>query len=160
MENLGYKLLPAVNKVLEWLTTTGLPAFEQFIAAIGPVYESFVVDTLGPLFDALGKVGKMLGTDMGTFATIATIALTPLKILIDSLTAGLNLLAEAGKFFGIGSNQVKMDTFVAAGSGSVGTSYGAPGAVTFTTNVSIGTQKVDTVISNSIGRIAPQGRNR
>jgi hypothetical protein len=160
MENLGYKLLPEVNKVLDWLTTTGLPAFEQFIAAMGPVYESFVVDTLGPLFDALGKVGKMLGTDMGTWAKIAELSLLPIKILIDSLTAVLNLLAEAGKFFGIGSGQVKMDNFVAAGSGSVGTSYGAPGNTTFTTNVSIGTQKVDTVVSNSLGRITPQGRNR
>ena len=160
MENLGYKLLPQVNKVLDWLTTTGLPAFEQFIAAVGPVYEAFVVDTLGPLFDALGRVGKMLGTDMGTFATLATIALMPLKILIDSLTAGLNLLAEAGKFFGIGSNQVKMDTFVAAGSGSVGTSYGAPGNVTFTTNVNIGTKKVDTVISDSINRTGTFRRSR
>jgi hypothetical protein len=75
------------------------------------------------------------------------------------LTAGLNLLAEAGKFFGLGSNEVKMDTFVAAGSTSVGTSYGAPGAVTFTTNVNIGTKKVDTVITDSINRTNPRGRN-
>jgi hypothetical protein len=112
-----------------------------------------------PLLEALGKVGKMLGTDMGTWAAAAELALLPLKLLIQTLTAGLNLLAEAGKFFGIGSGQAKFDTFVAAGSGSVGTSYGAPGAVSFTTNVNIGTKKVDTVITDSINRTNPRGRN-
>jgi hypothetical protein len=123
------------------------------------VYQAFIDEAITPLLEALGKVGKMLGTDMGTWAAAAELALLPLKLLIQTLTAGLNLLAEAGKFFGIGSGQVKMDNFVAAGSGSVGTSYGAPGAVTFTTNVNIGTKKVDTVISDSINRTTPRGRN-
>jgi hypothetical protein len=160
IENLGYKLLPQVNKVLDWLTTTGLPAFEQFIAAVGPVYESFVVDTLGPLFDALGEVGRMLGTDMGTFATIATIALTPLKILIDSLTAGLNLLAEAGKFFGIGSDK---GTGVSGNTMNDRYSFRTPvsnpysnGDTTVVTTVNIGTTKVDTVVANSLRRIGTE----
>ena len=161
MENLGYKLLPEVNKVLDWLTTTGLPAFEQFIANVGPVYQAFIDEAITPLLDALGKVGKMLGTDMGTWAAAVELSLTPLKLLIQSLTAGLNLLAEAGKFFGIGSGQAKFDSFVAAGStGTVGTSYGAPGAITVVSNVSIGTAKVDTVVSDSIKRTTPKSRNR
>jgi hypothetical protein len=158
MESLGYALLPQVNKFLDWLVSTGMPAFQAVVDAIAPVVVNFI-DTLGPFFDALGKVGKMLGADMGIWAAAAELALLPLKLTIEALTAGLNLLAEAGKFFGIGSNQVKMDTFVAAGSGSVGTSYGAPGAVTFTTNVNIGTKKVDTVITDSINRTNPRGRN-
>jgi hypothetical protein len=159
MENLGYKLLPEVNKVLDWLTTTGLPAFEQFIANVGPVYQKFIDEAITPLLDALGRVGKMLGTDMGTWAAAAELALLPLKLLIETLTAGLNLLAEAGKFFGIGSDQVKFDSFVAAGGGTLGTSYGAPGAITVVSNVSIGTAKVDTVVSDSIKRTTPRGRN-
>jgi hypothetical protein len=161
MENLGYKLLPEVNKVLDWLTTTGLPAFEQFIANVGPVYQKFIDEAITPLLDALGRVGKMLGTDMGTWAAAAELALLPLKLLIQTLTAGLNLLAEAGKFFGIGSDQAKMDTFIATGSaGAVGTSYGAPGNTTLVTNVSIGTAKVDTVVSDSLKRTATPGRMR
>ena len=160
MENLGYKLLPEVNKVLDWLTNSGLPAFEAFISDVAPVYQAFIDEAITPLIDAFNRLGKMMSTDVPIWAKAAELALLPLKLLIQTLTAGLNLLAEAGKFFGLGSSQVKMDTFVATGSaGTVGTSYGAPGAVTFTTNVNIGTKKVDTVISDSINRTNPRGRN-
>lgn len=44
--------------------------------------------------------------------------------------------------------------------GNVGTSYGAPGSVTVVSNVSIGTGKVDTVVSDSIKRTGTFSRGR
>lgn len=161
MENLGYKLLPEVNKVLDWLTTKGLPAFEQFIAAVGPIYTAFWTETIEPLMKSIGELGKALGTDMGTFATLATIALTPLKILLDGIRITIDAIVAGMKFIGIGDQSTFTTSAIAGTAGqSLGTSYGAPGAITVVSNVSIGTQKVDTVVSNSLKRIAPKTRNR
>lgn len=157
MEKLGYKLLPEVNKVLDWLTTTGLPAFEQFIANIAPVYQAFIDEAITPLTDALGRVGKMLGTDMGVWADAAMIALLPLKIVIQTLTAGLNLLADAGQFFGLGREGTgvsanPMNDKYGGVSNPMSSKYGG-GSPTVVTNVNIGTKKVDTVVSDSLLRM-------
>jgi hypothetical protein len=161
MENLGYKLLPEVNKVLDWLSTKGLPMFEQFIAAITPVYKALWTDTIEPLMKSIGELGKALGTDMGTFATLATIALTPLKILLDAIRVTIDAIVAGMKFLGIGDQSTFQTSAIAGTAGqSVGTSYGAPGNVTVVSNVNIGTKKVDTVVSDSLKRIAPKTRLR
>ena len=155
VEKLGYKLLPAVNEGLDYLTTTALPAFEQFIAAIAPVYDSLYNDSIKPLADSLGKLGKTLGTDMGTWATAAEIALSPLRLLLDAMKIAIDAIVEGMRILGIG-DQSTFATNARAGaftSGSVGTSYGAPGNITLVSNVTIGTGKVDTVVSDSIKRI-------
>jgi hypothetical protein len=162
IENLGYKLLPEVNKVLDWLTTTGLPAFEGFLEAVGPVYTALYTETIEPLFNSLGELGKMLGTDMGTFATLATISLAPFRLLLDAIRVTIDAIVAGMKFLGLGDQSTFTASALAGTAGaSVGTSYGAPGSTVYlTSNVSIGTQKVDTVVSDSIKRTAPQGRNR
>jgi hypothetical protein len=161
MENLGYKLLPEVNKVLDWLTTTGLPAFEQFIANVAPVYKKFIDEAITPLLDSLGKLGKVMGTDMGTYAAALEISLMPLKLLLDAIRITIDAIVAGMNFLGIGDQSTFTASALAGTAGaSVGTSYGAPGSTVYlTSNVSIGTQKVDTVVSNSLGRITTQGRN-
>lgn len=161
MENLGYKLLPEVNKVLNWLTTTGLPAFEQYIAAIAPVYKAFIDEAITPLIDSFSELSRVLGTDMSTAATLATIALTPLKILLQAIKVIVDAIVWGLNLIGIGDQSTFTASALAGTAGaSVGTSYGPPGSTVYlTSNVNIGTKKVDTVISDSINRTTPRGRN-
>jgi hypothetical protein len=157
IENLGYKLLPEVNKVLDWLTTTGLPAFEKFIADISPVYQAFIDEAINPLINAFDRLGKMLGEDVPIFAKTAELALTPLKLLIQALTFGLDRLADAGQFFGLGregtgvSTNPMNDKYAGVVS-PMSSKYGG-GSPTVVTNVNIGTKKVDTVVNDSMLRL-------
>lgn len=163
MEDLGYKLLPEVNKVLDWLTTKGLPMFQKFIAAVAPVYKSLWTDTIEPLLKSLDELGKTLGTDMGTFATLATIALMPLKIFLDALRITIDAINAGLKaLFGAQGAAAK------AGTTSAGYSPYLANAVTSgtftppatTNNIYIGTGKVDTVVTDSINRTGTFKRGR
>ena len=157
IEDLGYKLLPEVNKVLDWLTTTGLPAFEAFIADISPVYQAFIDEAITPLINAFDRLGKMMGEDVPIFVKTAELALLPLKILINALTFGLDRLADAGQFFGLGREGTgvttnPMNDKYGGVSSPMSSKYGG-GSPTFVTNVNIGTKKVDTVVNDSLLRM-------
>jgi hypothetical protein len=157
IENLGYKLLPEVNKVLDYLTTTGLPAFEAFLSDIAPVYQAFIDEAINPLIKAFDRLGKMMGEDVPIFAKTAELALTPLKLLIQALTFGLDRLADAGQFFGIGREGTGVST------NPMNDKYGVKadpmtlryggGPSSVVTTVNIGTKKVDTVVSDSMLRM-------
>lgn len=157
IENLGYKLLPEVNKVLDWLTTTGLPAFEKFIADISPVYQAFIDEAITPLIKAFDRLGKTMGEDVPIFVKTAELALLPLKILINALTFGLDRLADAGQFFGLGREGTgvtanPMNDKYGGVSSPMSSKYGG-GSPTVVTNVNIGTKKVDSVVNDSLLRM-------
>jgi hypothetical protein len=162
MESLGYALLPQVNKFMDWLVSTGMPAFQAIIDQVAPVLVNFIDTAVAPLLDSLGQLFDALGgaETLGTILAIAflplQIALQAIKIVIDAIIWGLKLIGVIAP--GTGKSLDPMNDKY-GNKGAVGTSYGAPGATTIVTNVSIGTQKVDTVVSNSLGRIATPGRN-
>jgi hypothetical protein len=163
MESLGYALLPQVNKFMDWLVSTGMPAFQAIIDEVAPVLVNFIDTAVAPLLDSLGQLFDALGgaETLGTILAIAflplQIALQAIKIVIDAIIWGLKLIGVIAP--GTGKSLDPMSDKY-GNKGAVGTSYGAPGATTIVTNVSIGTQKVDTVVSDSLGRMATPGRNR
>lgn len=159
LEKLGYKLLPAVNKVMDWLATVGLPAFSKIIDEVGPIVTDLIDNAISPLAESFGELFAVFGADSKTAVQALVIALTPLKILlqaikitIDAITAGLKLIFAAqaaqtkagmtpGGYSPYLANSGLAGTF--SGGATLGTSYN---------NIYIGTAKVDTVITDSLKR--------
>jgi hypothetical protein len=163
MDELGMDLLPMVNEVLGFLVKDALPAFREWMAQVGPFIGKFVDQYVRPLVDSFGQLFNALG-GMENFGTLLSIVFLPLqialqaiKVVIDAIIWGLKLIGVIAP--GVGKSVDPMNDKYARGlSGNV--QMGTGGGTTMVTNVSIGTQKVDTVVSNSLGRITPQGRNR
>ena len=163
MDELGMDLLPMVNEVLSFIVKDALPAFRELMATVGPVIGKFVdqyvrplVDSFMQLFNGLGGM-EMLGTLLSIVFLPLQIALQAIKIVIDAIIWGLKLIGVIAP--GVGKSIDPMtDKYGGGMRGNV--QMGTGGGTTMVTNVSIGTQKVDTVVSNSLGRITPQGRNR
>jgi hypothetical protein len=163
MDELGMDLLPMVNEVLSFLVKDALPAFRELMAQVGPFIGKFVDQYVRPLVDSFGQLVSALG-GAETLGTILAIALIPLqialqaiKVVIDAIIWGLKLIGVIAP--GVGKSVDPMtDKY---GGGMRGNVQLGTGAIpTVVTTVNIGTQKVDTVVSNSLGRITPQGRNR
>jgi len=161
MEALGYRLLPTVNKFLDWLATTGMPAFQAIVESIAPIILDLVDNAISPLLESIGELFSLMG-GASSIATVFQIAFTPLKIFLQALKVAIDAVIFGLKTLGVMPTN-KFTTGVVDGTingRSLGTSYGAPGNTTIVSNVSIGTQKVDTVISNSIKRSTSRGRNK
>lgn len=167
IESFGYKFLPQVEKGLDWIVKNGLPALEKGLAEIAPQLISIAEDQVIPLLKSFDDLTKALGFTGGAFqllGAITKLALTPIivlldamKIVIDAITAGIRFITGQSVGTGISPNPMSSKYSTA---GNVGTSYGAPGNITVLSNVSIGTTKVDTVVSNSVKRTTPQTRGR
>jgi hypothetical protein len=163
MEDLGYKLLPTVNKFLDWLATTGMPIFESVINAVAPVLQDLIDNGIAPLGESLGALFEVFGGAEGS-ANLLIIALTPLKIFLQALKIAIDAIVFGLEKIFAASGQLK-----AAGTTSGGyspylaqavTTMGFQPAATTYTNVYIGTGKVDTVISDSINRTGTFKRGR
>ena len=100
----------------------------------------------------------MLGATVQLALMPVVILFDALKLVIDAITNGIRFITGQGPMgTGVSPNPMASKYSTA---GNVGTSYGAPGNTTLVTNVSIGTTKVDTVISDSIKRTATPKRGR
>jgi len=167
MEAFGYKFLPLVQNGLEWVVQTGLPAFEQGLSALAPKLISLVENQVIPLFESFNNLTKAIGFTGGAFQLLGTlidIALAPViaileavRVVIDAITAGIRFIT--GKSIGTGKSVAPMTSKFST-AGNVGTSFGPPGKTTFVTNVSIGTTKVDKVVTNSVKKAVPLTRGR
>ena len=168
IEAFGYKFLPQVNEALDFLVTKGLPVLEEALGALAPQLISIAENQVIPLFESFNNLAKSIGFTGGAFqllGSVIKVALTPviilldaLKVVIDAITAGIRFITGQGPIgTGVSPNPMSSKYSTA---GNVGTSYGPPGNTTLVTNVSIGTTKVDTVVSNSVKRTSPQTRNR
>ena len=161
MESLGYALLPQVNKFMDWLSTTGLPAFQSIIDQVAPVLVDFIDTAVGPLLETLGELFSVFASGGGS-VNLLMIALTPLKIFLQALKITIDAIV-----FGLEKLFAAQGTLAAAGTTSAGYSPYLANAVTSgtftppptTNNIYIGTGKVDTVITDSIKRTTPRGRN-
>lgn len=159
MESLGYKLLPRVNQFMDWLSTKGLPALQGILDSVFPVIEKFMTEAVDPLAQSLDELFKLMGGAKGV-ATVLELSLMPLKLLLEAIKVTIDAIIWGMQRLGM-LPEPKFSALVAGGTttgGFVGTSYGAPGNTTIVTNVSIGTQKVDTVVSDSIKRTTTRGR--
>jgi hypothetical protein len=162
MEDLGYKLLPTVNKFLDWLATTGMPMFESIINAIAPVITDLVDNAIAPLAESFGALFEVFGGADGATNRLL-IALTPLKILLQALKIAIDAIV-----FGLEKLFAAQGTLAKAGMTSGGYSPYLANAVasgTFTppattNNIFIGTGKVDTVVTDSINRTGTFKRGR
>jgi len=168
IEAFGYKYLPQVNKVLNTIVEDGLPAFESLLDNIAPKIIALAEDQVFPLFESFNNLAKSIGFTGGAFQLLGGIiqlALTPviiileaLKIIIDAITNGIRFISGQGPIgTGVSPNPMSSKYSTA---GNVGTSYGPPGNTTLVTNVSIGTTKVDTVVTYSVKKAIPLTRGR
>ena len=165
MESLGYALLPQVNKFMDWLTTTGLPAFQSIIDQVAPVLVDFIDTAVAPLLSSLGELFAVFGGAEGS-VSLLMIALTPLKIFlealkitIDAIVFGLEkLFAAQGTLAAAGTTSAGYSPYL-ANAVAAGTFPGAAPGLT-TNNIFIGTGKVDTVVTDSINRTGTFKRGR
>ena len=163
MEDLGYKLLPTVNKFLDWLATTGMPMFQSVIDAVAPVITDLIDNAVAPLAESFGALFEVFGGAEGS-ANILIIALTPLKIflqalkiVIDAIVVGLEkIFAVSGQLKEAGTTSAGYSPYLAQ---AVTTMGFQPGASTYN-NIYIGTGKVDTVVTDSINRTGTFKRGR
>ena len=148
--------------------TKGLPALEQGLNELAPQLISLLQNQVVPVFESFDKLTKSLGFTGGAFQVLGAtmkLALTPvillldaLKIVIDAITAGIRFITgQPSLGTGVSPNPMSSKYSTA---GNVGTSYGPPGNTTLVTNVSIGTTKVDTVVTNSVKKAIPLTRGR
>jgi hypothetical protein len=167
IEAFGYKFLPKVEEGLNALVTTGLPALSSALDEIAPKFIAIAEEQVIPLFESFNELTQAIGFTGGAFQLLGAIielALTPvvilmeaLRIVIDAITAGIRFITGQSIGTGVSPNPMssKYSTI-----GNVGTSFGAPGNTTLVTNVSIGTSKVDTVVTDSLKRTGNVKRGR
>jgi hypothetical protein len=167
IEAFGYKFLPKVEEGLNALVTTGLPALSSALDEIAPKFIAIAEEQVIPLFESFNELTQAIGFTGGAFQLLGAIielALTPVVILmealrtvIDAITAGIRFITGQSIGTGVSPNPMssKYSTI-----GNVGTSFGAPGNTTLVTNVSIGTSKVDTVVTDSLKRTGNIKRGR
>jgi hypothetical protein len=162
MEAFGYKLLPKVNEMMNFLVTTGIPAFQTVMDGLFPIIDKFITKGVEPLIKSLSELFSYFGSDANTIVAAFDIALSPLLSTLEAIKVIIDAIVFGMKAIGMMPTN-KFTTGVVDGTingRSLGTSYGAPGNTTFVSNVSIGTQKVDTVVTNSIKRTSTSTRNR
>jgi hypothetical protein len=169
MEEFGYRLLPAVNAALDFMTQTVIPTVISVLENMGAGIGRLVDDHFAPLLETVGETGDLLGlsfqTDQAnywdnvfgplaknldivnlaleTFNALYTelARLTGTSLPVDLVTTGTGLTVDPA---------TGMTIPVAGGAGG--------GATTVVTTVNIGTEKVDTVIAGGLRRIKAGGR--
>ena len=160
LESLGYKLLPKVNDVLDWVSKTGMPAFQEIVGKLGPIIINFIDTAVAPLVNSLNELFTALG-GLDTLGSLLELAFQPfiaalnvIKFIIDAIIAGLKLIGviAPGTASSIHPMTDKYSHAGAFGGGQINPGY------TNTTNVFIGNDKVDTVVSKSVKRMVKNGR--
>jgi hypothetical protein len=173
-EKLGYSLLPVANKALDFLSKDVLPAVSDAMDKLGPVIETvagFIFDTLvpaiknlytkhlQPLIDSVVELAKKLWDDgKGPLAVAVSAIGLAFEVLngfiagvMDSITSVIKLITTLldlmGKFGDLAAENKLLGSGVGLPTTVIGTS-GQP----VTVNLSIGEEKFDTVVTDSIER--------
>jgi hypothetical protein len=164
MEELGYRLLPTVNKVMDFLAKEALPAFEAIVRTVGPVLDDLITNYVAPLVRSFGDLFKVFeDNDINGLVLALTplkIFLEALKITIDAIVFGLRtLFAAQGNLSAAGTTSAGYSPYLANAVAS-GTFVPPMGGGATTNNIFIGTGKVDTVVTDSINRTGTFKRGR
>jgi len=120
IESFGYTLLPVVNEALAFLTEKALPAFEQLMEDLGPIFTDVLDNYVRPLFDSFGELFAIFDSGEGSI-NILKLALEPLKIALQAIKIVIDAIVAGLKFIGIGGGPKlqKLDR-AAAGAGYSG----------------------------------------
>jgi hypothetical protein len=169
IESFGYDLLPFANEALGFLTEKALPAFENLMKDLGPLVGDLIDKYVRPLVTSFNDLAKTMGFDdgFGFLLGALDVALIPFKIALAAIKALIDGINEAFKLF----NSLASSKTGALLAGNARTQYlsgGNLGAAApmgdtsgyLQTNIqfSIGTQKQDELVSNSLQRMAPGRR--
>lgn len=168
MEDFGYKLLPAVNAALDFFTQTVAPLVIGVLENMGAAVGRVVDDHFNPFMDTIKETGDLLGLSFSTDQkSFWDNAFAPIVKNIDIANAALKtfnllykeLLRLTGQPIPVDLTSTSPGYTVDPNTGrQIPIGGGGSGTITTTVNVSIGTEKVDTVVANSLRRLKP-GRN-
>ena len=164
LEELGYRLLPTVNKVMDFLAKEALPAFESIVRTVGPVLDDLITNYVGPLVRSFGELFAIFEEGDINLLVVALqplkIFLEALKITVDAIVFGLRtLFAAEGNLGAAGTTSAGYSPYLANAVAS-GTFVPPMGGGATTNNIFIGTGKVDTVVTDSINRTGTFKRGR
>ena len=169
MEDFGYRLLPAVNAALDFMTQTVIPTVLSVLENMGAGIDRVVKDSFDPLMKTVSETGKLLGISFQVDQKSYWDNLfAPLSKNLDIINAALEifntlykeLLKLTGQSIPVPLVNTAPGYTVDPNTGrqiSIPGSAGS-GATTVTTTVNIGTQKVDTVVAGAMRRINAGGR--
>jgi hypothetical protein len=167
LEKFGYALLPGVNKALDFFSTTVLPGAIGFFKNFGDAFQKEMDLHLTPMFDQFKITFDLLGADVGgflegfgskerlygsfsVFNTKITEITQNLQIMNAVLRFALELLGQP-----LPAPTYTVDAagnIIPIGTGSFHPGGGTGGAPTVI-NVSIGTDKIDTIILDALKRL-------
>jgi len=170
MEEFGYRLLPAVNAALDFMTETVIPAVLSVLENMGAGIGRVIDNHFNPLMESISETGDLLGLNFhieeGTywdnvFRPLSN-ALDTARLAIDAFNAAYELmLLLTGQSKPVDLTTVGTGLTVDPATGmTIPVAGGGAGAGTTTvvTTVNIGTEKVDTVIAGGLRRIKAGGR--
>jgi hypothetical protein len=169
MEDFGYRLLPAVNAALDFMTQTVIPAVISVLENMGAGIGRVIDNHFSPLMESIKETGNLLGLNFhieeGTYWDNV---FRPITSALDTARQAIDLFNEAYKQMLALTGQVVPVPIINTAPGytvdpntgrQIPISGGAGGgATTVTTTVNIGTEKVDTVVAGSMRRIKAGGR--
>ena len=164
LEELGYRLLPTVNKVMDFLAKEALPAFESIVRTVGPVLDDLINNYVAPLVRSFGELFAIFEEGDINLLLVALeplkIFLEALKITVDAIVFGLRTLFSAQANLGTAGTTSAGYSPYLANATAAGTFAPPMGGGATTNNIFIGTGKVDTVVTDSINRTGTFKRGR
>jgi TP901 family phage tail tape measure protein len=124
---LGEKFIPKLMELTKWITEEGLPAFEDFLAEVGPIFDELANDYIGPVIDSIAELFSLFDDGDGSI-NLLVLALTPLKLALEAIKIVIDAIVAGLKFIGIGggSDNLKNLNAAAANAGYGGGSYVNP----------------------------------
>ena len=169
MEEFGYRLLPAVNAAMDFMTETVIPAVISVLENMGAGIGRVIDNHFNPLMESISETGDLLGLNFhieeGTywdnvFKPLSD-ALDTARLAIDAFNAAYELMLELtgqSKPVDLTTTQTGLTVDPATGMTIPVAGGAGGGATTVVTTVNIGTEKVDTVIAGGLRRINVGGR--
>lgn len=167
MEEFGYQLLPAVNAALDFMTQTVIPSVISVLENMGAGIGRVIENSFNPLMEAVSETGDLLGLNFQIEQeSYWDNVFRPITNALDTATNAIKLFNEAYKELLRLTGQSLPVDLTTTGTGltvdpntgrTIPVGGGTSGNQT-TVNVSIGTEKVDTVVAGSLRRIRG-GRN-
>lgn len=168
-ERFGTQFLPRVTDGLKFFTDNILPNLAKLFDEVGPRVGDFIDDYVSPLIDAFDDLAKTMGFEDGFGFLIGAIdlALAPLKATLAIIKGLLDGINEAFRVFNsLASSKTgallagnARTQYLSGGNLGVASPMGATSSY-LQTNIdfSIGTQKQDKLVSDSLQRMAPGRR--
>jgi hypothetical protein len=164
MEDFGYRLLPAVNAAMDFMTTTVIPGVISVLENMGGGIQRAIDESLNPFLEKLGETADLFGISFGGVdqESYWDNVFGQFTRPLDAATQALDLFNEAYKLMlqlmgqpipgEGGSGLSPMDDKYGFRNLQPPAPSGTGGTTTVVTTVNIGTEKVDKVVTDSIRR--------